>query len=77
MTSALVLQYVLIGFAVVVSAAFFLQKQWPRAVRRLRVACALLLLRETANKPMQALGRWIAPKPGAVKAECGSCNSCT
>ena len=77
MILSLALQYGLIGLAVVVSAAHFAHKQWPTAVRQLRVACALPLLREGSSKWMQTLGRWIAPMPLAVKKECGSCNSCT
>ncbi len=77
MALALVLQYVLIGIVVVVSAAFLAQKQWPAAVRKLRVACALPLLRAGSGKPMQALGRLIAPAPLAAKTECGSCSSCS
>ncbi len=77
MTLALILQYVLIGFAVVISAAFLAQKQWPNVMRRLRIACALPLLRKNSSQPMQALGRLIAPRPNSVKTECGGCNSCT
>lgn len=77
MASSLALQYALVGLAVVVSALFLAQNQWPGAIRRLRVACALPLLREGRAKPLQTLGRLIAPKPTVAKTDCGSCNSCT
>jgi len=74
---SLALQYGLIGLAIGISAVSFAHKQWPAAVRQLRVACALPLLREGSSKSMQTLGRWIAPVPLATKKECGRCNSCS
>ncbi len=77
MSVSLALQYMLIGLAVVASAVFVVQKQWPAVVRRVRIACALPLLRDGSSKLMQAVGHLIAPRPTATKAECGSCTSCT
>lgn len=77
MAASLLLQYLLVGLAVVVSSAFVAQKQWPAAVRRLRIACAMPLLREGRARSLRGLGQWIAPKPIAANSECGSCNSCT
>ncbi len=77
MSVSLALQYGLIMLAGVASAVFLVQKQWPVAVRQLRIACAVPLLREGSSKLMQRLGRLIAPKPNAANTGCGSCNSCS
>ncbi|MEO6365553.1 MAG: DUF6587 family protein [Luteimonas sp.] len=77
MSVSLALQYGLIMLAVGASAIFVVQKQWPAALRQARIAFALPLLREGSSKPMQALGRLIAPRPNAAKTGCGSCDSCS
>ncbi len=70
------LQYVLIALAVLASIAVVMKRQFPNATRRLRVACALPLLREGKPAWMQAIGRWIAPEAKAVSKECGGCDGC-
>lgn len=77
MSAFLLLQYAVIALAVLVSAAFVVKKQFPNATRKLRVACALPLLREGRPAWMRGVGRWIAP-PASVKSggDCGGCDSC-
>ena len=77
MDVSLVVQYLVIGLAVVASAAFVVRKQWPAAVRRARIACALPLLREGSSRTSRALGRRIAPRPSATEGACGSCDGCS
>ena len=73
---SLTLQYAVIAIAVTVSAWAVLNKQFPNAARRLRVALALPLVREGRPTWLRAVGRWIAPAPKAGAAACGGCNSC-
>jgi hypothetical protein len=78
MDTGLLLQYLVIALAVLVSAWVVAVKQFPGGVRRLRMALALPLLRNDGpDNWRRALGRWIAP-PGQAgnDAACGSCNSC-
>ena len=62
------LQYAVIALAVLVSAGVVAKKQFPGAVRRLRAAVALPLVRQTHVPPLQALGRRMAElsKPMSV-----------
>lgn len=77
MSAFLLLQYAVIALAVLVSAAFVAKKQFPNATRRLRIACALPLVREDKPGWMRALGRRIAP-PASLNGAgaCGGCDSC-
>jgi len=74
--SSLVLQYVIIALAVVVSAAVVVHKQFPGAVRRLRTVSALWLLREQRAPALRRLGRRLAPAASATAPGCGGCSSC-
>ncbi len=77
MSAYLLLQYAAIALAVVASAAFVAKKQFPNATRRLRVACALPLVREGRPGWVRAMGRWIAPPASLTGAgACGGCDSC-
>ena len=76
MTVSLALQYAVIGLAVAVSAAFVMRTQFPAATRRLRVACALPLLREGRPAWLQAIGRRVAPRATSAATACGGCNTC-
>ena len=76
MSAGLLLQYVVIALAVLASVAVVMKRQFPNATRRLRVACALPLVREDKPAWMQKLGRWIAPEGKAVSKECGGCDGC-
>lgn len=76
MSAGLALQYAVIAVAVVASAGVVMQRQFPNATRRLRIACALPLLRDGAPAWIRGVGRWIAPAGVAAASHCGSCDSC-
>lgn len=76
MTGTLFVQYTVIALAVVASLGLFMHKQFPAAVRRLRVACALPLVREGRAEWLRRVGRWIAPMPISTTTGCGGCSSC-
>lgn len=78
MVAGLLLQYVVIALAVVLSAGYVVKRQWPGPVRRLRIACALSLLRDGRAAWLGRIGRWIAPPvqgsdAGACGTGCGGC----
>lgn len=77
MDAGLLLQYVVIALAVALSAGYVTRRQWPGVVRRLRIACALPLLRDGRAAWLRKLGRWIAPPAqgngGACGTGCGGC----
>lgn len=75
MHAGLLAQYVVIAIAVIASIVFVAKKQFPAGVRRLRIVCAVPLLREGRAGWLQRLGRWLAPEPRAAGG-CGGCNSC-
>lgn len=77
MDAGLLLQYLIIALAVVVSAWVVLKKQFPGTVRKARVAMALPLLREGRAPWLQRIGRGIAP-PGRFSGgkDCGGCDGC-
>ncbi|NOT88829.1 MAG: hypothetical protein HOP03_11675 [Lysobacter sp.] len=72
----LTLQYMVVALAVTVSAWVVLNKQFPDVARRLRIALALPLVRETRPAWMRALGKRIAPNPKPAGDGCGGCNNC-
>lgn len=75
MSTGLLLQYLVIALAVLASAAYVLQKQWPGLVRRLRLAMAVPLVREHRPAWVRRLGYRLAPAPvGSGKAGCGGCD---
>ncbi|MCY7355027.1 MAG: hypothetical protein LH470_08140 [Lysobacter sp.] len=76
MNASLALQYVVIALAVMVSAVVVMQKQWPNAARRLRIALALPLLRAGRPAMLQMIGRGIAPAARVEAGTCGGCNGC-
>ncbi len=75
MDAGLLIQYVLVALAVLVSLWVVIKKQFPRTLRRARGAIALRLLRDGAGGWRQALGRRIAP-PAFSTGACGGCDSC-
>lgn len=78
MHAGLLAQYVVIGVVVAASAGFVLQSRWPAGVRRLRIACALPLVRDARPAWMRKVGKWIAPQAMAGGADCGaSCDGCS
>ena len=78
MHAGLLAQYVAIGLAVVASALFVLHSRWPAGVRRLRIACAVPLVREARPAWVRKVGKWIAPSVanGAPGCETG-CDGCS
>ena len=78
MDVALLAQYAIVSLAVMASLAFVVRKQWPAGVRRMRIACALPLVRATRPAWMQRAGRWIAPAAMAGGASCDvGCDGCS
>lgn len=69
-------QYVVIALAVLLSAGVVAQKQFPAGVRRMRIACAVPLVREGRAPWLRRIGRWLAPKPHEADSGCGSCDRC-
>ncbi|HEV8695564.1 MAG TPA: DUF6587 family protein, partial [Lysobacter sp.] len=63
MDVGLLAQYVVIALAVLLSVGVVAQKQFPAGVRRLRIVCAVPLVREGRAPWLQRLGRWLAPMP--------------
>ena len=78
MAAALVMQYAIVSLAVAASVVFVVHRQWPAGVRRMRIACALPLVRATRPAWMQRAGRWIAPAAMAGGASCDvGCDGCS
>ena len=78
MHAALAAQYVVVGIAVVACAAFVLNSRWPAGMRRLRIACAVPLVRETRPRWMRKVGVWIAPAVrNAAACGHGGCDGCS
>lgn len=75
MTAGMLLQYIVVALAVLLSAWVVLKKQAPVATRRLRMALALRLLREERPAWVRALGRRLAPASIAANT-CGGCGGC-
>lgn len=76
MDAGLLVQYLIIAVAVLVSAWVVLKKQAPGTVRRLRGALALALLKPGRAAWLRALGRKIAPPANGGGGACGGCDSC-
>ena len=77
MAVGMLLQYMVIALAVTLSVGYLAKRQWPGAVQRLRVVCALALLRDQRRTWRRKLGRWIAPPALGRAGTCGSgCGGC-
>ncbi|MGX9188851.1 DUF6587 family protein [Stenotrophomonas sp. Ker107b] len=76
MEAGLLLQYVVIALAVVVSAWVVMKKQFPGTVRKARGAIALGLVKPQRAAWLQALGRKIAPPATGSGGACDGCDSC-
>ncbi len=76
MDAWLLVQYVVIGLAVLASVAVVMRKQFPDATRRLRTIIALRLLGKGAAPWTQSLGRRIAPTPRSNAVNCSGCDNC-
>lgn len=75
MDKGLLLQYLIIALAVLVSAWVVLKKQFPGVLRKLRGGLALWLVKQRSPR-LQAWGRQLAPPPSGSTGACGSCGSC-
>lgn len=76
MEAGLLVQYTVIALAVVLSAAYVARRQFPAAVRRLRVVLAVPMVRDGKPRWLQRLGRAVAPPARGAVDGCGSCNGC-
>ncbi|MBE2211873.1 MAG: hypothetical protein IAE66_09685 [Xanthomonadaceae bacterium] len=76
MAMPLVLQYVLIGVAVMLAALFVWRTRFPRSWRATRIAIAIPMLREGRPAWIQRIGRRIVPASALASGECGGCNGC-
>jgi len=78
MHAGLVAQYAVVSLAVVASAAFVVRSRFPGTVRRLRIACAVPLVRETRPAWLRKVGRWIAPPARGGAGGCDDgCDGCS
>ena len=76
MSAGLLLQYLIVALAVLISAAVVMHKQFPNATRQLRIALALPLLREGRPAWLRAWAKKIAPPGQGGGKDCGGCNGC-
>ncbi|WP_460824174.1 DUF6587 family protein [Lysobacter olei] len=76
MDGALLVQYVVIALAVLLSAWFVAKRQFPGAVRKARLAIAVPLVREGRPVWMVRLGKRIAPASESLGGGCGGCDGC-
>lgn len=76
MEAGLVLQYLVIALAALVSAWVVANKQFPNAMRRLRTSLALPLVREGRPGWVRKLGFRLAPAGKTGGGACGGCSSC-
>lgn len=76
MDAGLLAQYLLVWVAVAASVSFIAWRQFPAGVRRLRVACAIPMVRQGRPRWMQRLGRRLAPATATAGDGCGGCNGC-
>ena len=76
MSAWLLLQYVVIALAVLLSAWVVAKKQFPGSVRKLRVAIALPLLREGKPAWLRSIGRRVSPVAKVGDSPCGGCDNC-
>ena len=76
MDAALLVQYIVIALAVLLSVWFVLKRQAPGAVRAARLAMAVPLVREGRPAWMRRLGGRIAPPTKSGGTSCGGCDGC-
>lgn len=72
----LMLQYIVIALVVLASIVVVMRKQFPNATRRMRIALALSLLRESAPGWLKPVGRAIAPPARGAGKGCDGCDGC-
>jgi hypothetical protein len=76
---SMALQYLLLAVALGWSVAYIVRRQFPSALRALRVRLALHFLSASRPAWQRRLGRMLAPPPAmaatcAVGASCGGCD---
>ena len=76
MDTGLLAQYLVVALAVALSAVFLAHRQFPAGMRRLRLACAVPLVREGRAQWLRRFGRWIAPPVARGGKACGGCDGC-
>jgi len=78
MTTNLLLQYIVIGLVVVVSALYALRKLAPQLTSRWLAAASILLSRPEHSAWLRSLGRRMQPKQatGSCSDGCDTCGSC-
>ena len=77
MNMSMLVQYIVIALAVMLSGGYVMQKQWPEQLRRARIVCAIPLLRDGRAAWVRSIGRIIAPAPRlAGEGGCAGCNDC-
>jgi hypothetical protein len=76
MDAGLLAQYLIIALVTILSVVIVARSQFPAAIRKLRIAIALPLLRDGMPGWVKALGRRLAPAPRAGGSACGGCSSC-
>jgi len=76
MSDGLFAQYGVIALAVLASVAYVARRQFPAAVRRMRILLAVPLVREGRAPWVQRLGRAIAPPGQGPGNGCGGCDGC-
>ena len=76
MEAGLLIQYTVITLAVVLSTGYVARRQFPAAVRRLRVVLAVPMVRDDKPRWLQRLGRAVAPPTRGAAGGCGGCNGC-
>ena len=69
-------QYMVVAMAVLLSIAFVAKSEFPAGLRRLRIMCAIPLVREGRTRWLQRMGRWLAPAPAGNAGGCSGCSSC-
>lgn len=76
MATPLIVQYGVIGMAVLLAALFVWRTRFPSTWRAMRVAIAIALLREGNAAWMHRIGRVVAPASALSSGECGGCSGC-
>lgn len=76
MSGELLAQYAVIALAVLVSVAYVARRQFPAAVRQMRLMLAVPLVREGRPLWVQRVGLVVAPPGRAVGGRCGGCDAC-
>lgn len=76
MSAGLAIQYAMIALLVLASIGVVMRRQFPDLTRRVRGACAMLLLGQTRPTRVRTLGQRIAPRPRVAAGACGRCDGC-